>query len=137
MTPAELQKYIRYLRGRIDALLAAPTVRPEDVSPFIAEIHTLRRRVAGAPGIEPSIREHIMALNISIPQSRIPGTSEHFKATWWMNLPLLRNFYLATRYADDREIINRILSDFRNLLHDIYCLVDATYGNPEKNKNGA
>lgn len=137
MTPAELQKYIRYLRGRIDALLSAPMIQSEDISPFMSEIHILRRRVTNSPEIALSIREHFRLLDISIPQASIPGTSEHFRATWWMNLPLLRNFYLMARYTDDRDAINRKLSDFKSLLHDIYCLIEVTYEIPKKNENGA
>src|SRR5882762_6314564 len=102
MDADKLLEYLRYLRGRIDALQGTRIVGLQEIAPLQSELRLLRDRVATSGFLSQKIREHFSVADIHVAPIHLAGSGAHFWATWWMSLPLLRLFR-AARQGRDKE----------------------------------
>ena len=125
-SPDELLIYLRYLRGKIDALESAQRLGVQEVAPLQGEIRAFRERVPAMGFASASLKEHLSAVRLDVAPAHLEGTREHFRSTWWLHLPVLR-FFRATRQQKDRAVIDAELSNLKSNLYDLYCLVEVTF----------
>jgi hypothetical protein len=101
----------------------------QEVAPLKSELSVFRDRISKMDLISPELREHLSSADLRIDPVHLAGSREHLFATWWMNIPWLRIYFLASRQAKDREIVDAELMKVRDRIQDLYKLVEVTYKN--------
>ena len=130
-TPDELLVYIRYLRSRIDSIEAGLYLGAEQVGPLQGEVRMFRERASSIPFVSTVMRNRFASIQLEIAPVHLEGSSEHFRSTWWLYLPIFK-YFLPSRRQRDREIIETELSALRTNLYELFCCVEAAHKNPNK-----
>ena len=128
MQTDKILEYLRYLRKKIDDMSSETPFGVEHILPLQSELRLFRDRVAADATIEKKVRDFLCAADLNISPVHLVGSSEHRRQTWWMHLPWIRSI-LMHRHAKDRKIVEVKLSQLREYLHELYCLIEASSPN--------
>jgi hypothetical protein len=124
--PDELLVYLRYLRGRTDALSVLPELGEQEIGPLQGELRLFRDRVPRMEFVSASLKKPLLAVRLDIAARHLQGTPEYMRATWWFHLPVVK-YWRADRRQRDKDVIDAELSALRADLHDLYRLVEVTF----------
>ena len=126
MEVPQLLEYLRYLRRRIDVLISGTIIGEPEIAAGHAVRSRFRERACEFQFLDAKAREFLGAVVLEIPAVHLAGSREHFRQTWWMNLPWIRILLGERRREKDREIIDAQLARLREEIYALYCLVEVS-----------